>query len=897
MPGRRSTAHALRRGLAGVAAVVVLLPAPLLAGTTGKISGRVVDGKQAPIVAATVAVVGQPYGAFTGAQGQYNVLNVPPGTYEVRISRVGFRPLVVLAVVVSADNTTRLDATLEEAPLATEPVVVTATRPPVDVNLTSSLATLQSEEIALLPVQELQDVVNLQAGVVSGHFRGGRIGEVQYQVDGVSVNNAYDNTASVKVDRSLLQEVQVISGTFDAEYGQAMSGVVNAVLKDGTEKQQVEAEAYTGGFVFPGREQQRLVADEFQPAAARNVTLTVSGSLGFPKTTYLANVRRYEFDDYVRGWRTFETTPTLYVDPQDSTQRYLIPTFGDGEEMALGFSREWSGALKITNRSIPNVKLSYQGLFNRTDSRRINYSFLHDPDGLPEQRTVSVAHGFDATCTLGKATFVEIAIRQNYFDYFDRVYDDVFDAGYDLAGPAYELPAIPGLVIWGVDFTRFEQTTNTYLFKSSLTSQVTAVQQVKAGVELQIPEVRFGTPGYLVYTQTGQNVEGHALQRYLDLPPDYPAVQRYWPVLGAAFLQDRLEWRDFTLRAGVRLDYFDARASLPSDLANPANAIAGAPLSLPRRASPKLYVSPRLGVAYPITDRTGVHFAYGHNVQFPVIRDIFRNADYSILARLQATTSSYQRVMGNPDIEPEQTVQYEFGFKQALTDDFGVEVNAFYKDIRELLGVEFVDTYNDATYARITNADFGNVRGFTIAVNHHRLGPASVALDYTWQLAQGNSSDPYETATRAQAHEDPRPRVIPFDWDQRHTLNMIVSLAKPDIWSASAILRVASGQPYTPNIEQAFGTGLERNAGRKPTGAVVDLRAERGFRWGGRRLALFGRVFNLLDARFFNGAVFATTGSPYYSRFPGPERPQLGNPTRFYAPRRIEVGLTWRTGS
>src|ERR1051325_3771987 len=145
---------------------------------------------------------------------------------------IGYRPYTVKAILVTADRTTRLDAILEEAPVTAGEVVVVAEKPVVDVNLTSTISTVTDKDIQALPVQELTDIVNLQAGVVDGHFRGGhfrggRAGEVQYQVNGVSVNNSYDNTSVVKIDRSLIQEVQVITGTFDAEYGQAMSGVVN----------------------------------------------------------------------------------------------------------------------------------------------------------------------------------------------------------------------------------------------------------------------------------------------------------------------------------------------------------------------------------------------------------------------------------------------------------------------------------------------------------------------------------------------------------------------------------------------------------------------------------------------------------------------------------------------
>ena len=146
--------------------------------------------------------------------------------------------------------------------------------------------------------------------------------------------------------------------------------------------------------------------------------------------------------------------------------------------------------------------------------------------------------------------------------------------------------------------------------------------------------------------------------------------------------------------------------------------------------------------------------------------------------------------------------------------------------------MEFISTYNDAEYARLTNVDFGNVIGFTVALEQRRRGLLSTSLDYTWQLAQGNSSDPRETATRAEAGEDPRPRQVPFNWDQRHTLNLTVMLSRPDDFSVSGIVRVASGQPYTPAIAAGFGGGLGTNSGRKPTGVLVDLRGEKSLRVG-----------------------------------------------------------------
>src|SRR5262249_1754462 len=102
-------------------------------------------------------------------------------------------------------------------------------------------------------------------------------------------------------------------------------------------------------------------------------------------------------------------------------------------------------------------------------------------------------------------------------------------------------------------------------------------------------------------------------------------------------------------------------------------------------------------------------------------------------------------------------------------------------------------------------------------------------------------------------------------------------------------------QPFTPVIGLGgFGTGIGDNSGRKPAAAVVDLRAELAFPTGGHKITVFGRVFNAFDTRFFNGFVFDTTGSPYYS-IPGENPARLADPTRFYGPRRVEVGLTLGT--
>ncbi|HEX7878076.1 MAG TPA: TonB-dependent receptor, partial [Candidatus Eisenbacteria bacterium] len=869
--------------IAFVAAWLAIIAAtPAISGTTGKISGQVLNSDKQPVVAATVLVVGQKLGAVTDAAGKYNILNVPAGTYDLSVGRLGFEKQLLTGLQVRADETVFQDFTLGTAAVEMKEVVITAERPTVDVNLTSTKQTLTTEEIEDLPVQDLEDVVNLQAGVVDGHFRGGRSGEVQYQVDGVSINNAYDNQPTLIIDRSLLQEVQVLSGTFDAEYGQAMSGVVNAVLKDGTPEFEWAAEIYGGSWAFSNADDRRLTTDVSNPTAIQSYQLNLSGPLLGKETVFLVSGRHYHYDDYITAERRF--TPT---DSSDFAGNVFTPT-GDGGDEPLGYSREWSGVAKLTSTAVHNARINYQALFNDIEGRRTNFAWRYNPDGASLQTTRSINHGLDWTQTLSSSTFLDATFRHSYLHYTDHAYDDLYDPRYDDAGPgitddAYE----EGANIQGVDFTRFEQKTNAFLLKSAVVSQLSAEHQVKVGGEIQWPEVSFGNPGYLTYT-TVNGVQ--TLVRHDNEPPDFPGVVTYNPVIAAAHVQEAAELRNLTVRSGLRLDYFDANSFIPGDLANPANAIEGVPTAPPKATTTKVVLAPRLGVAFPVGQSAALHFAYGHFYQFPAIGTVFSNADYSVLSNLQVGDVSYG-VLGNPDVKPEKTIQYEFGYKHALSLDMGIDGTLFYKDVRDLLGAEFVSTYNGAEYARLTNTDFGDVLGFTLAFDHRHLGPLVLGLDYTWQQAIGNSSDPRETATRASAGEDPRPRLVSFNWDQRHTLNLTLAYRDTRGFSSSFVLRAGSGQPYTPVIESGFGNGLETNSGRKPTATQIDLRAEKGTSFQNFNVGLYGRVFNLLDSRFFNGAVFNSTGSPYYSRFPEADEVALNDPSRFYQPRRIEFGL------
>ena len=212
--------------------ICIILLNSLFAGTTGKISGKVTDKITGEaLVGVNIILLGTTQGAATDIDGNYFILNIQPGIYSVKAAMIGYKSVIVKSVQVSADQTTHISFELSSEAVKLGEVIVAAKKPLVRKDLTSTEANVSGKNIRMLPVEDIAAVINLQAGVVNGHFRGGRAGEVKYLIDGVSVNDAYSGSSSLSPEVNSIQEVQVLTGTFNAEYGEALSGIVNQITK------------------------------------------------------------------------------------------------------------------------------------------------------------------------------------------------------------------------------------------------------------------------------------------------------------------------------------------------------------------------------------------------------------------------------------------------------------------------------------------------------------------------------------------------------------------------------------------------------------------------------------------------------------------------------------------
>ena len=211
------------------------------AGITGKISGTVSDEGGVGLPGAAVVLENSRLGATTDADGRYVILQVQPGTHTVTASLIGYSNVTTVQVRANADRTTVLDFELVEEAIEMSAVVVVAKRPPIETDVTSSQIVIDAERVAEAPVSQMLDYLSYEPGVSVSRgselsIRGGGQSEVRFQVDGLDRTDGITSKGHMQLNQVLVSEVTVLTGGFNAEYGNVRAGMVNVVTKDGTER-------------------------------------------------------------------------------------------------------------------------------------------------------------------------------------------------------------------------------------------------------------------------------------------------------------------------------------------------------------------------------------------------------------------------------------------------------------------------------------------------------------------------------------------------------------------------------------------------------------------------------------------------------------------------------------
>lgn len=782
----------------------------LLANARGKISGKIFDSETTePLIGVNVLIDGTEIGTTTDLMGDYFLANIPVGTYSITVSMIGYRNKNIQGIRVSNNNTTRLDFDLVPVVLEGEEIIVTAQRPLIDEDNTSTVMYVKSEELENRTTTELTDVlstlpsVNVDNGEMT--IRGGTLDEVSLMVDGTRIRNPLDHSSYTYLNLSAVEELQVITGGFNAEYGEARSGIINVISKSGSDEFSISLDAR---YIPPGKRHWGVSLYDtetelyWENAHARHLEWWVeypdmwvdnNGAPGNdpecewtpeeafenylethqPLSDYL-NLPSYQLELSLGG--PIGLINNLYF---FSTLKYRsqAPLFGNSY---LDKGEFMTGTLKLKYLLSSATTLTFSGFWGRENTAwgiegppdyfyALDYGITSryayfDWYGLPESstsgQTVNITHMFDQN-TMLELKLSRMNAKRKQWEFPDdpigweavtATYDNLraFTTEWDSINSQYITSQVVGGNRNAIGYHtigyyyRFDDNNTEWVFSGSLGSQRNKYWYLKTGFEF-----------------TYYNLDHFNQAKF----PDRRDDQIYKPYQMAVYAQNKLELGGFIMNAGLRWDGYNANDTVYSDVFDPIGS---------GTEKTKLFsqLSPRLGISHPISDKSVLHFSYGHFFQRASFGEYGEGNEDATgsLTTFIIDGSEIPWVLGNRELRPLKTVAYEVGIERSFFDIFALTLTGFYKDIRNTVKSTFVETPY-GSYTTTGNGNYADYRGVEISLQKYpqmkRLGSFSGYFNYTTQIGiDGKSGDPtvirwdgvktYETSGDYIVHSNPR---------------------------------------------------------------------------------------------------------------------------------------------
>nr|MBN2276822.1 TonB-dependent receptor [candidate division Zixibacteria bacterium] len=872
--------------------LLLILPVLAAAGTTGKIAGVVEDEKTGtPIPGATIRVIGSDIVTESDNDGDYFILNLPAGTYTLAVSVIGFQTIEKENVRVLLDLTTPVDFTLEqvEIPLKRQ-VKVYAERNPIQKDLTESRLIMTSDRLMYIPgARSIQNILANMAGTIVDrnqdlHVRGGRSGTVSYFYDGFSIQDPFAGESGIRIIPDAIEEISLTSGGFPAEYGEALSGIVNAVTREGTREFHGMLKVYDGA-----SNKYDIGTGEFgslerikDNAASYNLSGPLPDLLGNRSSFFMAGEYRH-----------------------------------DGGYLPHNILNQYTQSGKLTFQPTPNMKVTatgsyFQGdrqVYEHLDVNGLSYDF--NLDGLGITKSWAYLYGLKGNYNVNERSIVGLSVNHFYTE-TKRAPEDLFDTYWN-EWPGYSedsTGAYNGTIhednyrfaeeyfntgyTTGDDFMPIyhRRYTSYNAVALNFTSQINKYHQVRIGSEYR---------DYTIFWDEKQ---------FFNSSP-YGEKYKHSPTYATVYAQDKLELREFIINAGIRWDYLNSEVEYWPDILNKDTVDKV-------KSKSKSQISPRLGVSHPISENSVIRFNYGYFFQVPNYRYMYTNQDVDLNSGLP--------LVGNPDLEAEKTIAYELGLNQMLSPEIRLDITVYYKDIKDLIATRpLYKKGNPNPITLYVNEDYGSVKGMDLTIEKIARGYFSGSLVYSYMIAKGNSSSATEAyySYIANTTDTVLPtKEYPLSFDQRHTATLsldyrvprewkgkFMGINVPGAWGINAVAHYGSGLPYTitDNSGNRYGS---TNEGRMPSTYTVDFRFNKDvFVSGGNFFSFFVEVENLFDKRNIIN-VYTNTGRPnddgrHYDETADPDgtgpytaedvnhyyKLLANDPQNYSSPRRVRVGL------
>ena len=769
----------------------ILFPLLSFAATTGKIKGKIVDRSTGEtLVGANVLVVGTTFGAATDVNGEYLINNLEAGTYEVKASFLGYQSTTVANVRVFSDLTTELNFQLSSQDINVGEITIVAEKPLINKSNTNAVRVTTSEDISTLPVRGMNNIIGLTPGVVLKDnvvfIRGGRLDEVGYYLEGVSVRNPLTGGSAVRVVQDAVEEVQVQAGGYTAEYGGANAGIIRQQLKSGTKDLHLSLDYTTDNVTFKGRDQafdgqKRLGTNWY---GYNELTGTVSGPVLSEKYRFFGLFNyNYQRDNNPQPY------PGINIggisDPATGDSINLI--YPAGAIHGNSFQAyTYSGTLTM---DLSPFQVRIAGTYTAQIGHNI-YNSHRNPGAIPnmlndgrteqnDQNNGSIS--MRITHVLGSDLYYELNfgyLRQSLHTYDPYLKDDFFSYGDSLANAAVGFDNFATrwtrpqrIDIYNFSFNQYGDVMSAYVkarrenysSSGSISWLPNKTHAFKAGWEYQRYSIRnyswsnervfalaqlVNNPGTRtideILANQGANNYGYDLYGNEYDGGGYYGAKH--PVFAAGYLQDKLDMGDIIINMGLRFDYINTdnyemvNPELP-DLSVDYNS--GAIKDDGWKKVPAFSaVSPRIGISFPVTDLTVFHAQYGKFIQQTRLADIYQGL---LFTSSQLRSGLFQGAPVGFNLRPTRTTQYEIGFTQQLGDFASFDITGYYKDIKDqvVYDVQLTDkTSQFKSYYIYRNGDFATTKGLELSMNMRRTKNLAVNASISFQDAEGTGSFP-----------------------------------------------------------------------------------------------------------------------------------------------------------
>jgi outer membrane receptor for ferrienterochelin and colicin len=621
-----------------------------------------------------------------------------------------------------------------------------------------------------------------------------------------------------------IEELSTLAGTFNAEYGNAMSGVVNVVTKDGS------SDNYHGTI--------NLYTDRFGVDEYDQKTLEGVFSLGGPvpaisKLTFLVYGERKVGDGYLYGYRypNWSDSKGLDIDPVTK-----LPA-GNPEKISMDKSQYSNTSAKLKWVPISTLTLSAFAGYSELKKDYYDHTFRYYQAGMPHHESEDIFLHFSLTHALSASTYYTLTYGRQSRDRFLGSFRDLakYDVNTERSDPN-------NFSYSGENWQHQTEKSVSNSVYAAFASQVDKRNFIKIGGHYRGINVKFKD-----FNPSGA-------------PYTYYQNYDYKPNEIAAFIQDKMEFSDLGLiiNLGVRFDSWDVKAPYLTDMVNLND------VSL-EDAEVKTAVSPRLGISYPISDVAAFHFAYGHFYQMPAYNIVYQghrylndpnDSQWNVYPERRGQyyrpiTEEWHFFQPNTNMEPEKTVAYEAGVQVKLSENISLDISAFYRDMSNLVGERFFLEANNGNGMVIAdNFDYGNSKGVEFSFKKRFSNYFGLNLNYTFTNSQITSSTPW---AKLQI-DNPTYRTYTSDWDQPHTINFDLYVGLPDRWDITFAGHYSTGLPYTIS-------GAEPNTERSPDFSQFDLRLAKTFEVFGFKPQIYVNVLNLFDRKNIY-SVYPSSGLP-----------------------------------